>query len=118
MDFKKGIRRSVSDCKDFTRDGKWKTFKNHLLSMAATHDLSEVFDKNYKPKNAVEKALFDEKQKFVFSVFREHLLTAKTKKVVREHASKHDAQKIYQNLVEMCEGGVLPRWRKRELRID
>ena len=105
-EFKRGIKRSVSDYKDLTNDSKWKSFKNHLLNMAATHDVGEVLDKNYKPKSFVEEKLFKKKQNFVFSVFRDHLQTSKTMKVVQEHAKTNDAQKIFQALVEMFEGGT------------
>ena len=42
-DFKKTIKRSINDYQEFQHDNKWKKYKNHLLSVAATHDVSDVF---------------------------------------------------------------------------
>ena len=90
--FKKGIKRSLSDYKHFTKDERWKTFKNHLVSIAATHDLSEVLSSTYVPTSDPEILLFAEKQKFMFSVFTEHLQTGKSKKVLHQFQKDSDAQ--------------------------
>ena len=105
-EFRKGIRRSIDDYKDFTKDQQWKSFKNHLISLAGVHDISDVLDEKYKPNSSTEKALFEEKQKFMFSVFREHLQTARSKRVLCQYAKTFDAQAIYQGLLEDYEGGT------------
>ena len=57
----------------------------------------------------------DEKQKFVFSVFREHLQTGKTKKVVHEFKSTGNAQKAYAKLIELFEPGTTQQLEKEHL---
>ena len=47
LEFKKGIKRSVSDYKNFQNDKKWIVWKNHLIGMAEAHDVSEVLDPDY-----------------------------------------------------------------------
>ena len=115
LEFKKGIKCSISHYKHFKNDNKWIIWKNHLLSMTDTHDVSEVLDKDYTPITAPDKALFKEKQKFVFSVFREHLQTGKTKKIVHENKSDGDAQKTYQQLLELFESGTTKKLEEERL---
>ena len=75
--------------------------------MANTHDVSQVLEKGYKPRSDKEKALFIEKQKFVFSVLREHLQTGKTRKIICTHKSTGNAQKAFQALVKLFESGTI-----------
>lgn len=91
-DFEKGIENSLSDYKSFTNDLKWKTFKTHLLSVAATHNVSDVFELSYVSSSVV------------FRVLTECLQTGKSKKILREHKATLDAQAVYQALLDLYEG--------------
>ena len=63
-----------------------------------SHCCEEIFNPTYKPKTPEEKDLFLEKQKFIYSVFDDCLLTDMGKSLVRSYKSSFDAQKIYELL--------------------
>ena len=68
------------------------------MATARSHSCEEVFNLKYKPKTTEERDLFIEKQKFIYSVFDECLLTDMGKALVRWYESTFDAQKIYEEL--------------------
>jgi hypothetical protein len=70
------------------------------LTLARTHDVSEVFDPEYQPKDTLESEFFEQKQSFVYSVFNKCILTDIGKTLVRLHEKTFDAQAVYKGLVE------------------
>jgi len=58
------------------------------------------FDPKYKAVSDDDKAVFKEKQKFVYSVFEEKLKTDMGKFFVRLHEQDYNAQEIYRKLLD------------------
>ena len=97
-DFKKSNKRSKTDYKPFKEDKEWDSWHRSTLATARFHGCEDVLDPKYKPKTAEEKDLFDEKQKFLYSVFEEYLLTDMGKRCVRQYSKTYDAQAVYRDL--------------------
>ena len=97
-EFKKSTKRSKTDYKPFKEDKEWDDWHRSTEATARSHGCEDVLDPNYKPKTEEEKDLFDEKQKFMYSVFDDYLLTDKGKHLVRHYNKTYDAQAVYREL--------------------
>jgi hypothetical protein len=96
--YKHGIKRDPSlfpTLKDERYNDTWhRTFANQ----ARAQDVMDVLDPKYKPLSQADKELFDEKQKYVYAILEQKVLTDKGKALVRDHESDYDAQKVYEKL--------------------
>ena len=97
--FKRSIKRDPTIYPSLREDSQWDSWNRNVLTLAKTHDVSEVFDPNYVPNDELSKQLFMQKQYFVYSVFVRTILTDMGKTIVRENQDSCDAQKVYKNLV-------------------
>ena len=59
-------------------------------------------DHEYITNNNEEEKLFQEKQKCMYPVFDNIILTDKGKGIVRDHEEDFDAQSVYKELKECC----------------
>ena len=96
--FKRGIKRDPSvfpTLKDEKLNDQWhRSFANQ----ARAQDISDVLDITYIPSSAVDIALFEEKQKYLYAVLEAKVETAKGKSIIRSYESTYDAQKAYADL--------------------
>ena len=84
--FQKGIKRDPSIYPKLHDDKYWDIFERGMHVTAKSHLVDEVLDVNYDPGPTREaKELFAEKQKFVYHVLHNNLLTNMGKTIVREH---------------------------------
>ena len=97
-DFKKGIKRDKSHYIVLKENKQWDHWRRTTLATACSHACEEVFDPNYNPTTTENKDLFDEKKKFIYSVFNDCLQTDVGKSLVRTHERNYDAQTIYKEL--------------------
>ena len=65
--FKHSIKRDTTVYPTLREDQQWDTWNRSTLTLARTHDVSEVFDDKYEPTNDYSKELFKQKQAFVYS---------------------------------------------------
>jgi hypothetical protein len=74
------------------------TIGRDLSSLLHEHKLDEVFNETFIPgPTQEEQDLWQEKQRFVYSVFDLTLKTDYGKTLVRQHQSTYDAQRIWTN---------------------
>ncbi len=66
-----------------------------LKAQARYQGVDDILNPTYKPTTTEDIALFDEKQKYMYSVFERILQTDEGKVIVRSHDDDHDAQDIY-----------------------
>ena len=97
--FKKTIKRDKSHYTILREDKQWDKWNRSTIATARTHDCDHVFDINFVPIGEEQQELFDEKQKFIYSVFEEKVLTNTGKALVRKYERSFDAQKIYKGLL-------------------
>jgi hypothetical protein len=71
-----------------------------VIAQARAQDVADVFDPTHCPTQPDEKLLFEEKQKYVYAVFEQRLLTDKGKALVREYEATSDAQAVYSALID------------------
>ena len=74
-EFKKTIKRDKSHYKALKQDKMWDDWRRSTMTTAKTHGCEDIFNARYTPKTDEEKALFKEKQQFIYSVFEECLQT-------------------------------------------
>jgi len=106
QEFSKGIKRDVTQYKEFTDDSKWVVWHRHLKSLAATHGIENILSSTYVPSSDTDKELFQQQQNFAYSIFERCLKTAKSMKFVREFETDRDAQALYCKLLEAYQQGV------------
>ena len=96
--FKRGIKKDQSlfpTLKDERFNDTWhRTFANQALAQ----DVSEILDDTYVPQDQDEIDLFIEKQKYMYAVLENKVMTDRGKAIVHEFESTHDAQKAYKKL--------------------
>ena len=96
--FKKSIKRDKNQYITLRQDWQWDSWKRSTISTAKTHACEEIFDPEYVPSTKAEKELFIEKQKFIYCVFQDKLLTDMGKHLVQKYDGY--AQKVYKELSE------------------
>ena len=91
LEYSKGIKRDVTQYKEFTDNSKWIVWHWHLKSLAATHGIENILSSTYVPSSAADKELFKQQQNFAYSIFEHCLKTAKSMKFVHEYEADRDA---------------------------
>ena len=104
--FKSGIKRSISDYPKLSDDKFWRSFKQKFLSIAASHDIADVFTPTYVPDTDIAKELFKARQIFAWSVLVHCLQTSKSKTFVHKYDGTNDAQSAFKELVTAYETGT------------
>ena len=98
--FRRGIKRDPSSfpvLKEETFNDSWhRSFENQ----ARAQDVFQVLISTYVPSTAEDIELFDEKQKYVYAILEQKVLTDRGKGFVRDHERTYDAQKVYAKLVD------------------
>jgi hypothetical protein len=98
--FRRTIRRDPSQFKPFTDKRHWATWHLHFVATARAQDLQDILDPNYVPRTADDKAVFQAKQEYLYSVFVTVLLTDEGKALVRTRYKTSDAQGIFAGLCD------------------
>ena len=98
--FRRGIKRDPNLFPTLKEEKFNDTWHRSFVNQARAQDVMQVLDSNYTPSNAEEKELFDEKQKFVYAVLEQKVLTDRGKDIIRNHENDYDAQVVYQKLIE------------------
>ena len=99
-EFKRGIKRDTSLFPVFKEDKQWDNWRRTTNAQGRAQDVAEVLDSTYTPTTAEDKALFKEKQTYMFAVFEKTLMTDQGKAYVREFEKEADAQSIYRRISE------------------
>ena len=97
-DFRRSVKRDKSHYLVFKEDKQWDSWKRSTISTARAHGCEDVFNPTYTPQGAAARELFNEKQKFIYSVFESVLKTDMGKYFVRQHESDYNAQAIFRKL--------------------
>ena len=99
-DFRRGIKRDITHFVSLKDDAAWDNWHHATVVQAIAQDVHDILNSSYVPSTHSEKALFDEKQKYMYAVFEKTLLTDQGKALVCTHQRKYDAQTIFKELSE------------------
>jgi hypothetical protein len=99
-DFRKGVKRSISDYKQFKEDRYFNSWQHHLQTTAQSHNVDNVINLSYVPSTPDEASLLEEQKKFVFSVLEQTVLTPDGILIIRVHSETGDASAVYSDLVD------------------
>ena len=99
-DFRKGVKRSLSDYNIFKEDRLWHSWNRHLMTTARSHNVDNVLNLSYIPSTADDIALLQEQKRFVFSVLEQKVQTSDGVVFIRMHSSSGDATAVYKDLVD------------------
>ena len=86
-DFRKSVKRSVSDYNVFKEDRLWHSWHRHLLTTARSHNVDQVLDLSYAPSDPDDIALLQEQKRFVFSILERKVLTSDGIVFIRLHSA-------------------------------
>jgi hypothetical protein len=95
FEFKKGIKRDPASFAILKDNKQWDSVHRTLRAQTCYQDVDDILDPGYTPVTVEETALFDEKQKYMYSVFERILQTDEGKVIVRSHDVDRNAQSIY-----------------------
>jgi hypothetical protein len=98
--FRNSIKINISDYPKLKDETQWRSFNRQLRSTAASHDTLDILDPTYVPSPDVAQS-FRDKQRFMYNVFTNIILTTKGKNCVREESESMDAQKVYAALLDV-----------------
>ena len=83
------------------KDNKqWDSCQRNLEAQTNYQDVANILDPTYVPQAPEDIALFDEKQKYMYSVLERILQTDEGKVIVRSHDNDRNAQLIYAELLQ------------------
>ena len=98
--FRRGIKRD-SAVFPVLKDEKFNdTWHRSFANQARAQDVMEILDATYVPETPEQVELFNEKQKYMYAILEQKVLTDRGKGFVRDHENDYDAQKVYLKLVE------------------
>ena len=95
QEFCKGIKRDASLYPSLQDMRTWDSWQGGIKAIARAQDVEDILDPLFSPRTKEAKDLFEEKQKFMFAVFEQTLLTDKAKEILRSHEQDYDAQEVY-----------------------
>jgi hypothetical protein len=98
--FRQGIKRDPTLLPTLKEEKFNDTWHHSFATQACAQNVMEVLDPKYVPKTTEEEELFDEKQKYVYAVLEQKILTDRGKGFVRNHEADYNARKVYQKLVK------------------
>ena len=101
FEFKKGIKRDPASFAILKDNKQWDSVHRTLRAQTCYQDVDDILNPNYVPNTAEDIALFDEKQKYMYSVFERILQTDEGKVIVRSHDVDRNAQVIYAELLHV-----------------
>ena len=114
--FDKAGRRSASDYEKFSNKEHWHKWQRSTLGAAFEHKVEDVLDPSFVPDPSDPDAalLFENQQRFMYSVFTKCLTEGKAVDILRNYsdpkkANFGDAQAIYSDLCDPYEGGAQAR---------
>jgi hypothetical protein len=99
-DFRKNVKRSVSDYQVFKEDRLWHSWHRHLLMTARSHNVDNVLNLLYSPTDPDDLDLLQEQKRFVFSILEQKVQTSDGLVFLRAHSSYGDATAVCKDLVE------------------
>jgi hypothetical protein len=115
--FRQSIKINISDYPKLKEESQWRTFNRQLRATAASHDTLEILDPNFVPA-AGQEVVFEQKQKFMYNVFTNIILTSKGKVSVRAESETLNAQKVYASLLEAYNDQLSSRLSASKLRSE
>ena len=85
---------------------QWAKFKRGVLALAATHGLDDVFNPKFVVPDVTQMAwsIFNEKNKFVYSIWISRVTSGLALSVLREFEDKKDGRGAYFKFLEIYEG--------------
>jgi hypothetical protein len=117
QNFIRSIKKDRSQYEVIKDDRQFDNWQRSFLAVARTHKLEEIFDENYTPdgNKPEEFQLWQEKQRFVYSVFDLTLKTDYGKTLVRKYQHTFDAQKIWVDFVKYMRSSTKAQMAASEL---
>lgn len=119
--FKKGIKRNVSDYTELKDAKQWFTWKRNTVAVGTIHGCETVFDSTYKATTASARQLFVQVCGFMICVFATKIKESTSIPLVRKYTDDpsashyNNAQLLFKDLVENHESGVTGSIRASEL---
>ena len=99
-DFKKGIKQDPTQFSIFKLEKQWVSWQWLTLAQAHAQDVADILDPAYAPSTPKDMLLFQEKQKYLYAVFKQKLQTDKGKALVHDFEANSDAQAVYAALLD------------------
>jgi hypothetical protein len=123
-DFRKSVKRSVSDYQVFKEDRLWHSWHWHLLTTARSHNVDNVRNLSHSPTEPDDStepdvvALLQEQKRFVFSILEQKVQTSDGLVFLRVHSFTGDATAVYKDLLERYSKSTAAQLSASEIKED
>ena len=114
-ELKKTIKLDASAYSPLKSDLFFDNWHRSFVATAKAHDLADVINTSYKPRNPTDAAKFQVRQNFLYSVLDKNIQTEVGRRIVRKHQTNSDAQKVYAELKEYYFGSTFARTNARTI---
>jgi hypothetical protein len=101
LEFKKGIKRDPASFTVLKDNKQWDSVHRTLKAQTCYQDFDDILNPCYVPNTAEDIALFDEKQKYMYSVLKRILQTDEGKVIVHSHDADRNAQSVYAEFLQV-----------------
>ena len=98
--FKKTIKCNPAQFTVFSVRRLWAFWNSQFTTTARAQDLQDILNPKYFPTDINSLAVFQAKNKYLFSVFVSKLTTDEGNTLVRAYSKTFDAQKTYSDLCD------------------
>jgi hypothetical protein len=115
--FERGIKSDKDHYPKFSDKKNWDNFRRNVETTAATHNTIEVLNFAYSPNllDPEDVALFNSKNKYMYSVLSSKLKTDVEMEIIRNHELDCNAQAVWKELVEHHRTSQVGVYKKEEL---
>jgi hypothetical protein len=115
--FERGIKRHKDNYPEFKDKKNWDSSCCEVETTAATHNTIEILDRAYTPNplDPNDVALFNSKNKWMYSVLSSKLKTYTGMEIIQNHEGDCNAQAVWQELLEHQLTSQVGVYKKEEL---
>ena len=109
-DFRKQLKVDVNSFPSLKNAKGWVVFSRDFKVDCDAFNLSNTIDPTYVPTAGHATTLFNERNRLLFKILKDKVLTVKGKSIIKTHMDQRDGQRAWKELTDFYEGpGSLER---------
>ena len=112
VNWKKNVRPSRSDFKEFRDITYWTRTKERIVTMLQAQNLKHLIDEKFKVMN---KTLDDAQQAWLYKVFQDIMVEPSARKIVTDHLTTKQTRVIWKEICESLESSMTSELRGQKL---
>ena len=103
MAWKKSIKLTASDYKEFKDDAYWNKYSKHFMETLEAQSIEHLVDEGHTP---TDNELDESQRKWLFKVMKDKFTAPSAKTIVLDHAATKDTRAIWKDMTELYAGSI------------